>query len=57
VDEIIIATSGRFSSDAVMIAEKRNRERERPDVQLWPDSQLEILLARRPSIAANFGLR
>jgi hypothetical protein len=57
VDELIIATTGRFSSDAVALAEKRNHERTTPAVQLWPDSHLEGLLARRPSLVTAFGLR
>jgi hypothetical protein len=57
VDELIIATSGRFSSDAVTLAEKRNHERRVPSVQLWPESHLEGLLARRPSLVTAFGLR
>lgn len=57
VDVLVIATSGRFSQDAVAIAEKREREREFPAVELWPDSHLETLLARRPSLTATYVLR
>jgi hypothetical protein len=57
VDELIIATSGRFTQDAVAWAEKRNHERLVPTIELWPDNRLELLLARRPHIAAQFGLR
>jgi hypothetical protein len=57
IDVLIIATSGRFSQDAVALAEKRNQDRQLPAVELWPDSHLETVLARRPSLAASFGLR
>lgn len=57
IDVLIIATSGRFSSDAVAIIEKRQRERTLPLLEPWPDSHLETLLSRRPSIAASFNLR
>lgn len=57
IDLVVIATTGRFSQDAVALAEKRNHERSRPAVILWPDSHLETLLADRPAIATHFGLR
>lgn len=57
VDVLIVASSGRFSKDAVTWAERRNEAREVPRVELWPDSHLEALLARRPYVAASFGLR
>lgn len=57
IDQLIVATSGRFSQDAVELPEKRNYERLRPAASLWSDSHLEILIARRPAIAAKFGLR
>ncbi|MFJ2565897.1 restriction endonuclease [Streptomyces sp. NPDC088817] len=57
IDELIVATSGRFSQDAVAIAEKQASERLLPAVELWPDSHLETLLSRRPSLAAQFRLR
>lgn len=57
VDALIIATTGRFSQDAVSIAEKRNHERQVPRIDLWPESHLEALLSRRPALSANFGLR
>jgi hypothetical protein len=57
IDVLVVATSGRFSHDAVALIEKRQRERSLPLVEPWPDSHLETLLSRRPSIAASFGLR
>lgn len=56
VDALIIATSGRFTSDAIGIVEKRNRT-ERLQVEMWPESRLEMLLSRRPDLIAQFGLR
>jgi hypothetical protein len=43
VDELIIVTSGRFSSDAVQWIEKHNEERESPWIGMWPNSHLELL--------------
>lgn len=57
VRALIIATSGRFSSDAVMWAEKHNNSGTAPIIDLWPDSRLEALLAQKPHIAAAHGLR
>ncbi|MEV6618522.1 restriction endonuclease [Streptomyces sp. NPDC051051] len=54
---IIIATSGRFTSDAVAWAERHNSEGHAPYIELWPDSRLETLLAQRPHIAAAHGLK
>jgi hypothetical protein len=41
VDELIIATSGRFTSDAVQWIEAHNVNRKRPYVDPWPDSHLD----------------
>lgn len=57
IDVLIIATTGRFSQDAIAIAEKHDRERTLPAIEPWPDSHLETLLPRRPSLAAQFKLR
>ena len=57
IDVLIVATTGRFSQDAVAIAEKHDRERVLPMIEQWPDSHLETLLSRRPSLAAQFKLR
>ncbi|MFE5890470.1 restriction endonuclease [Streptomyces sp. NPDC056462] len=54
---IVIATSGRFTADAVSWAERHNSEGNAPYIDLWPDSRLETLLAQRPHIAAAHGLR
>jgi hypothetical protein len=57
VDVLIIATSGRLTTDAVDWIERHNRENRRPQIEMWPESHLESLLAQRPALVAEFGLR
>lgn len=57
VSTLVIATSGRFSSDAVAWIEKHNNVGTAPRIEMWPDSRLEALLAARPSLVREFGLR
>jgi hypothetical protein len=57
VDVLILATSGRFSADGVSWIEKHNGARERPSIELWADTRLESLLAQRPHLVTEFGLR
>lgn len=57
VDVLIIATSGRFTADAVTWIEQHNGAGAAPHIEMWPDSHLELLLAERPAIIAEFGLR
>jgi len=57
IDELIIATSGRFSADAVSLIEKNNQSNTSLKIQMWPESHLEKLLAARPGLIAEFGLR
>lgn len=54
---VIIATSGRFTNDAVDWADTRRARGDRPDVQLWGEADLERLLSRHPGVAAAHGLR
>lgn len=54
---LVIATSGRFSADAVAWAEKHNDGGIAPFIELWPDSKLETLLAQKPHLAAAHDLR
>lgn len=54
---LMIATSGRFSADAVAWAERHNETAAVPYIDLWPESRLETLLAQRPYLAAAHGLR
>lgn len=57
VQWLLMATSGRFTSDAVATVERRNTSGGPPHVELWPDSRLETLLAQRPDLVAAYGLR
>lgn len=50
VDELIIATSGRFTDPAVQVVENRNAGSERLHIRMWPDSELERILATRPEL-------
>lgn len=56
VDELVIATTGRFTSDAVTWIEKHNYGGEKPRIAMWPDSHLEMLLATRRQLVADFHL-
>ena len=57
VDVLVFATSGRFTSDAVAAIETHNAARSLPRIEMWPESHLERLLAARPAVIAEFGLR
>lgn len=57
VDVHIIASSGRFTSDAVDLVEKNNQSDRALRIEIWPESHLEMLLASRPDLIAEFGLR
>lgn len=57
VDVLIIATSGRFTSDAVDWIERHNASGQSPRVETWAESHLERLLASRPALIAEFHLR
>lgn len=57
VDVVIIATSGRFTSDAVALVERQNLTDTALRIEMWPESHLEKLLATRPAIIAEFRLR
>lgn len=54
---LVIATSGRFTTDAVAVTEKHNADGKSPFIELWPDSRLETLLSRRPELIASYNLR
>lgn len=57
VDVLIMATSGRFTADAVSWVEKHNGQDHALRIEMWPESHLERLLAERPNLIADFGLR
>lgn len=54
---LVIATSGRFTMDAVAVAEKHNDSGKVPFIELWADSRLETQLSQRPDLIASYGLR
>jgi hypothetical protein len=57
VDILIVATSGRFSADAVSAIEKQNSSGDALRIEMWPESHLERILAARPALIAEFALR
>jgi hypothetical protein len=57
VDLLVVATSGHFTTDAVQWVERRVEDRELPRIELWARLHLESLLAQRPHLAVEFGLR
>lgn len=57
VDELIIATTGRFTADSVTLVEKHNQEDRALHIEMWPESHLERLLAQRPHLIAQFRLK
>lgn len=57
VDVLVIATSGRFTSDAVALIEKHNQSDRALRIEMWPESHLEVHLARHPGLIAEFRLR
>ena len=57
IDVLIIATTGRFTSDAVSIIERNNVGDHALKIEMWPESHLERLLAERPAVIGDFRLR
>jgi len=57
IDVLVIATSGRFTSDAVAYIEKNNQSDTALMIEMWPESHFERLIAMRPYLIAEFGLR
>lgn len=57
VDVLVIATTGRFTADAVSLIEKHNNSDRALRIEMWPESHLERLLAERPGLIAEFRLR
>lgn len=57
VNVLVIATSGRFTTDAVGIVDKHNYGDRGLKIEMWPESHLERLLAERPAFIADFRLR
>lgn len=57
VDELVIATTGRFTADAVSFVEKHNQKDHALHIVMWPDNHLERILATRPDLIGQFQLR
>ncbi|GAA4719154.1 restriction endonuclease [Phytohabitans rumicis] len=56
-DVLVIATSGRFTSDAVAWIERHNARGDRPSIEVWNDARLEFLLSERPYLIRSYELR
>ena len=57
VHVLVLATSGRLTTDALDWVERHNNANEQPRIEIWSESDLELVLARRPHLAAAFNLR
>lgn len=55
-DVVVLATTGRFSTDAIAWIEGHNLAN-RIQVEMWPESHLEMVLATRPTVVEEYGLR
>ncbi len=56
-DVLVIATSGRFTADAVAWLEQHNSRGGRPTIEVWNDARLESLLHERPHLIRDYELR
>lgn len=56
-DVLVIATSGRFTTDAVSWIERYNARGGRPSIEVWNDARLEALLSDRPHLIRAYELR
>ena len=57
VDVLVIATTGRFTADAIALVEKHNQSDRALNITMWPESHLERLLTTRPHLIGQFRLR
>jgi hypothetical protein len=57
VDCLVVAISGRFTTQAVHWIEKHNQSNSALKIEMWPGTHFEWLLAQRPALIAEFGLR
>lgn len=57
IDVCIVATTGRFTADAVAFIEKQNQSDKALMIEMWPETHLETILAKRPDLIADFKLR
>ena len=56
VDILIFATSGRFTEKAVAFKEKNNLIKSDLKIEFWPESHLERILNKHPSLIDEFHL-
>ncbi|GAA3271550.1 restriction endonuclease [Dactylosporangium vinaceum] len=56
-DVLVIATSGRFTADAVSWIERHNARGGRPSIEVWNDARLEFLLNERAHLIRAYELR
>ncbi|MEU7941395.1 restriction endonuclease [Microbispora bryophytorum] len=56
-DVLVIATSGRFTSDAVSWIERHNSRGGHPRIEVWNDARMEFLLHERPHLIRAYELR
>jgi hypothetical protein len=54
---LVVATSGRFTPDAIRYAEAHNEKGSDPRIEIWPEVSSEAMLTRRPELTAAYGLR
>ncbi|WP_069789344.1 restriction endonuclease [Cyanobacterium sp. IPPAS B-1200] len=57
IDILVIATTGRFTADAISLIEKHNQSDSAMVIEMWAESNLERVLASNPAVVAEFGLR
>lgn len=57
VDELVIATTGRFTADAIELVERHNQSNSALYLRMWPNNHLERMLAARPHLIGHFRLR
>jgi hypothetical protein len=57
VDCLIVATSGRLTTQAVRWVDNHNQSDSALRIDMWPGTHFEWLLAQRPALIAEFGLR
>ncbi|WP_227457825.1 restriction endonuclease [Mycobacteroides chelonae] len=57
IHSLVVATSGRFTPDAIRFIETHNEKGSDPRIEPWPEAHLEAMLARRPELTAAYGLR
>jgi Restriction endonuclease len=57
VDQLVIATTGRFTADAISLVEQHNQADRALHISMWAETHLERLLAARPHLIGDFRLK